>query len=66
MFFISFGQLWCGKARDQYLIQAILNDPHSPGEFRIIGPTSNSEEFSNAFQCKAGQANNPVKKCSVW
>ncbi|RNA08867.1 neprilysin isoform X2 [Brachionus plicatilis] len=66
MFFISFGQLWCGKSRDQYLIQAIINDPHSPGEFRIIGPTSNSEEFSNAFQCKTGQNNNPIKKCSVW
>ncbi|CAF0711920.1 unnamed protein product [Brachionus calyciflorus] len=66
MFFISFGQLWCGKSRDQYLVQAILNDPHSPGEFRIIGPTSNSEDFSKAFQCKQGQKNNPIKKCSVW
>jgi predicted metalloendopeptidase len=66
MFFISFGQLWCGKSRDQYLIQAILNDPHAPGEFRIIGPTSNSLEFSEVFQCKLGQKNNPEKKCSVW
>ena len=66
LFFINFGQLWCGKVRDQALIQEILNDSHSPGEFRIIGPTSNSEEFSRAFHCKAGTKNNPKEKCSVW
>ena len=34
MFFINFGQLWCGKTRDQALVQEILNDSHSPGQFR--------------------------------
>ena len=33
---------------------------------RIIGPTSNFPEFQKAFNCKANQANNPDKKCSVW
>jgi len=36
LFFISFGQLWCGKTRDQILIESILNDPHSPGSFRYL------------------------------
>ena len=36
MFFITYGQLWCGKSRDQAMIHTILNDPHSPGEFRYI------------------------------
>jgi predicted metalloendopeptidase len=66
MFFINFGQLWCGKTRDQALIQEILNDSHSPGEFRIIGPTSNSEDFARVFKCPRGTKNNPEKKCSVW
>lgn len=34
MFFITYGQLWCGKTRDQAMVHTILNDPHSPGEFR--------------------------------
>ena len=34
LFFINYGQLWCGKYRDQYLITRILNGLHSPGEFR--------------------------------
>ncbi len=33
---------------------------------RINGPTSNSEDFAKAFNCKLGQKNNPIKKCSVW
>ena len=34
LFFISFGQLWCGKTRDEAMFQSILNDPHSPGKYR--------------------------------
>ena len=33
---------------------------------RVIGPTSNYDAFSQAFSCKRGQSNNPIKKCSVW
>lgn len=34
LFFINFGQLWCGKERDEALINALVDDSHSPGEFR--------------------------------
>ncbi len=66
MFFLNFGQLWCGRVRDQALVQEILNDSHAPGEARIIGPTQNSEDFAKAFNCPAGKRNNPKKKCTVW
>jgi predicted metalloendopeptidase len=66
LFFINFGQIWCGKYRDQSLITRILNLEHPPGEFRIIGSTSNFDEFGKAFKCRLGQPNNPVNKCSVW
>ncbi len=36
MFFIGFGQLWCGTSRDEALLHSILNDPHSPGQFRYM------------------------------
>ena len=34
LFFINYGQVWCGKFRDQSLTNRILNGQHSPGEFR--------------------------------
>ena len=34
LFFINYGQVWCSKFRDQYLIQRLLNGQHAPGEFR--------------------------------
>ncbi|RNA08868.1 endothelin-converting enzyme 1-like isoform X1 [Brachionus plicatilis] len=66
LFFINYAQVWCGKFRDQNLLSRIINGQHSPAEFRVIGPTSNLEEFSEVFSCKKGQKNNPAKKCSVW
>ncbi|CAF0711924.1 unnamed protein product [Brachionus calyciflorus] len=66
LFFINYGQVWCGKFRDQNLMSRILNGQHSPAEFRVIGPTSNFDEFSRAFNCKTGQKNHPKNKCSVW
>ncbi|CAF0711928.1 unnamed protein product [Brachionus calyciflorus] len=66
LFFINYAQVWCTKYRSQSLLYRILNSNHSPGEFRIIGPTSNSEDFAKVFKCKADQKNNPAKKCSVW
>jgi len=66
LFFVSYGMQWCGKYRDQALINSILTDSHPPGEFRVVGSTSNFKEFSDAFKCKTNQKNNPKKKCSVW
>ena len=34
--------------------------------FRVKGMTSNYEKFSKAFDCKPSDANNPLKKCSLW
>ncbi len=66
LFFINFAQVWCSKSRDELLLFRVLNSNHSPGEFRINGATSNSEDFARVFKCKAGQRNNPAKKCTVW
>ncbi|CAF3878144.1 unnamed protein product [Rotaria sp. Silwood1] len=67
MFFINYGQIWCSKMTDANALNRILTGVHSPGEFRVRGPTSNFDEFDRAFQCSPGQNNksqNP--KCAVW
>ena len=66
LFFIASGITWCSIIRDERLLMLLLNDVHTVPEFRVKGMTSNSDEFRKAFNCKAGQKNNPTKKCSVW
>ena len=56
----------CSNVRDETLLSLVLDDVHTVAEFRVKGMTSNSDEFRKAFSCKAGQKNDPVKKCSVW
>jgi predicted metalloendopeptidase len=65
LFFISFGQVFCGKARDGAMEQR-LTDEHSPGQWRINGATMNNDNFAKAFECKAGSKMNPEKKCVIW
>lgn len=66
LFFVNFAHIWCIKMTDQYAQLRLLTDPHSLGQFRVIGPTSNFDEFDKAFGCKPGQGNSRVDKCAVW
>ncbi len=51
-FFLSFGQIWRTKVRENTLRQQILTDAHSPGNFRVIGPTRNVDAWYDAFGIK--------------
>ncbi|TYZ66135.1 hypothetical protein PybrP1_009727 [[Pythium] brassicae (nom. inval.)] len=66
LFFVSFGQTFCSKARDNYVKNMIKMDPHSPGQWRINGAVMNSDAFAKTFKCKAGAKMNPTKKCQLW
>ena len=65
-FFISFGQVWCQNATEQQARLSALTDPHSSGEWRANGSVQNSEAFTKAFSCKAGQPMAPRNACHVW
>ncbi|XP_068156766.1 endothelin-converting enzyme homolog [Drosophila tropicalis] len=66
LFFISFGNLWCETytpAASRYA----LSDSHCPGQMRLRGVLSNSEEFARTFKCARGSAMNPKQdKCRIW
>ncbi|RWS28414.1 endothelin-converting enzyme 2-like protein, partial [Leptotrombidium deliense] len=66
LFFIGFAQVWCSVTTPEALKLQILNDPHSPAQFRVIGTLSNSHEFAENFNCKLGSRMNPKEKCEVW
>jgi putative endopeptidase len=53
-FFLSVAQIWRSKIRDEALRYRINNDPHSPSEFRVNGPVSNTPAFYQAFNIKPG------------
>ena len=67
-FFIAWAQGWKTLSRDAALKQMIATNPHSPGNFRANGPTSNMKEFYEAFGVKE---NNKMfrpadKRAEVW
>ncbi|WP_426058899.1 M13 family metallopeptidase [Hymenobacter sp. B1770] len=53
-FFLSWAQLRRTNIRPEALRQQIATDPHSPGQYRTIGPMMNMPQFQAAFGCKEG------------
>ena len=43
-----------------------MTDPHSPGEFRAVGPLVDLPEFATAFSCAEGTPMNPPDRCEIW
>ena len=65
-FFIGYGQSWCAETRDETKRMYATIDPHSPDKYRANGVVSNTPEFQQAFQCKAGSAMVRENRCRVW
>ncbi|XP_065200179.1 neprilysin-1 isoform X2 [Planococcus citri] len=66
LFFLNYGQIWCGSMRPEEALAKLRSSSHSPGKFRVIGPLSNSHDFAKAFDCPPNTRMNPTKKCVVW
>ena len=67
-FFIGWTQVWRRNMREEALRQRILTDPHSPGNYRVIGALQNMPEFYEAFDVKEGDKMFlPVeKRVKIW
>jgi endothelin-converting enzyme/putative endopeptidase len=64
--FLGYAISRCENVSPEFSRVLIRVDPHSPGKFRLMGPTANMPEFQDAFSCKTGQAMAPVNRCRVW
>ncbi len=53
-FFLSLSQLWRTNWREAELQRRLTVDPHSPGQYRAVGPHVNLDEFHAAFGIRAG------------
>ncbi|SHL65673.1 M13 family metallopeptidase [Hymenobacter psychrotolerans] len=67
-FFLSWAQLRRQNIRPQALRQQILTDPHSPGQYRTIGPLMNMPQFYEAFGCQEGQkmVRSESERAKIW
>jgi putative endopeptidase len=66
VFFVAWAQNWCQHVAEPEMVRRLEVDPHSPGEFRAIGPLVNLPEFATAFSCPVGSPMNPEKRCEIW
>lgn len=53
-FFYSWARIWRSKVRDEWAIQLLAIDPHSPAEFRCNGVLRNVDAFHETFGTKPG------------
>jgi putative endopeptidase len=65
-FFLGYAQIWCQNQRPESMRTNLRTNPHSPGEFRVIGVVENMPEFAKAFGCSAGQPMAAANGCRVW
>ncbi|GAA5991957.1 hypothetical protein JCM11641_002023 [Rhodosporidiobolus odoratus] len=67
VFFLAYAQGWARKMTGEEAVRRIRTDPHSPTQYRVIGPLSNSKEFAEAWGCKAGtRMNRGEARCEMW
>ena len=67
-FYIGFAQVWREKLRDNYAIELIKTDPHSPPAFRANGTVVNQLGFYTAFDVKEGDKMYvpPEQRVGIW
>ena len=65
-FFLSWAQSWRRNYRDEALKLQVNTDPHSPANYRVIGPITNMDSFAQAFGCKAGDPMVNEVRVDIW
>ncbi len=67
-FYLSFAQIWHNNIRDAEAKKRLTVDPHSPGQFRAVGPLMNVQGFYDAFSIKKGEPmwQDEEKRAKIW
>ncbi len=53
-FFLSWATIWRAKTTDEFVVNQVKTDPHSPAQYRATGPIINLDAFHKAFETKEG------------
>ena len=67
-FFLGFAQAWRIVNRPEMVRTGITTDPHSPEEYRVLGPLSNFDPFYKTFNVteKNKMYRQPADRARVW
>jgi putative endopeptidase len=66
--FLGWAQAWRGKVSDDYVRKQVVSDPHSPRQFRVIGPTRNIDGWYDTFKVQPGDKEYlaPEDRARIW
>jgi len=53
-FFLSWATIWRAKTTEQFVVNQVKTDPHSPAQYRAVGPLVNVDGFYEAFDINEG------------
>ncbi|WP_312819193.1 M13 family metallopeptidase [Kaistella carnis] len=67
-FFMSWATVWRTKSTEQYMVNQVKTDPHSPGYFRAFAPLVNQDSFYKAFDIKPDDKlyKAPEERIKIW
>jgi putative endopeptidase len=67
-FFLAWAQIWRTNARDEFLRQQVVVDPHAPAKHRVNGPVKNLPAFREAFGCgvSAPMVRADTAQAQIW
>ena len=66
--FLGWAQAWRGKVTDDYVRKQVVSDPHSPRQFRVIGPTRNIDAWYDTFKVQRNDKMfvAPDQRVRIW
>ncbi|NGM61903.1 M13 family metallopeptidase [Sphingobacterium sp. SGG-5] len=53
-FFLSWATIWRTKTTDEFVVNQVKTDPHSPAQYRAFGPIVNLDGFHEAWNTQEG------------
>ena len=67
-FFLAFAQIWRGTAREDYIRQLTISNPHSYRSFRVNGVVRNIDTWYQAFGVLPADKLylEPARRARIW
>ena len=65
---LGWAQAWRGKVTDDYVKKQVVSDPHSPRQFRVVGPARNIDAWYEAFKVQPSDKMfvPPNQRVQIW
>ena len=65
---LGWAQAWRGKVTDDFVRKQVVSDPHSPRQYRVMGPARNIDSWYEAFKVQPGDKMYvaPDARARIW